>query len=413
MVLRRGANLDDAKGLNRRVAFEAIYRNGPISRNAVATRMQVTPQTVSNIVADFEAYGVIEERPIHTGKKGKPAREYTVQPNSILNIGLHIDQHNVTGVVTNVDGQDFGRQRAKLANQEPDYVEGVAAGIVEKLAGGDPSFGSRLLGVGVAMPGIFRDGVFLSGNALTMTNWKGHPLAQTLSRRLGLPVFVENDATTAAIGEGLFGEARNVASYVYFYFGLGLGGGLMINGTQYVGAHNRSAEIGHMIVDPGGRPCPCGNKGCLERYASLFSAYQAITGSDTEFEAVPPKAISEAFRSGDTRLKAWSKVAAKHLYTGINILQNVIDPEVIYLGGQLPKELLEELGRSVLEQHQASQKDPEISARLQLRVVDGDVALGAAALPLSTLLNPPVNGHTGLDYVRPTEGSSLYNLLAG
>ena len=383
MVLRRGANLDDAKGLNRRVAFEAIYRNGPISRNEVAARMQVTPQTVSNIVADFEAYGVIEERPIHTGKKGKPAREYSVHPNSILNIGLHIDQHNATGLLTNVAGEDFGRQKAKLARQDPEYVEDVAAGIVEKLVSADPSFRSRLLGIGVAMPGIFRDGVFLSGNALTMPNWKGHPLAQTLSGRLGLPVFVENDATAAAIGEGLFGKARNVASYVYFYFGLGLGGGLMINGTHYVGAHNRSAEIGHIIVDPGGRPCPCGNRGCLERYASLFSAYQAITGSDTEFEAVPPKAISEAFQSGDANLKEWSKLAAKHLHTGINILQNVIDPEVIYLGGQLPGELLEELAGSVMEQHRASQRDPEMSARLQLKVVDGDVARGAAALPLS------------------------------
>lgn len=413
MVLRRGANLDDAKGLNRRVAFEAIYRNGPISRNDVAARMQVTPQTVSNIVSEFEPYGLIDERPVHTGKKGKPAREYSIHPNSILNIGLHIDQHRVSALLTNVAGEDFGRRSAPLANQDPSYVEGVAAKVVEALVHADPSYRSSLLGVGVAMPGIFQDGVFLSGNALTMTNWKGHPLAQTLSERLGLPVFVENDATAAAIGEGLFGQARNVASYVFFYFGMGLGGGLMINGTQYVGAHNRSAEIGHMIVDPGGRDCPCGNKGCLERYVSLFSAYQAITESETEFEAVPPKAISDAFLSGDKRLKAWSEAAAMHLYTAINIVQNVIDPDAIYLGGQLPHELLNALAHSVMEQHRTSQTDPDNSARLRLEVVSGDVARGAAALPLSTLLNPPVNGHTGLDYVRPTDGASLYNLLSG
>ena len=412
-MLRRGANLDDAKGLNRRVAFEAIYRSGPISRNEVAERMQVTPQTVSNIVAEFEPYGLIDEKPIHTGKKGKPAREYTIQVNSILNIGLHIDQHNVTGLLTNVAGDDLGRKKAKLDNQDPDYVEEVAAQVVDALVNAEPEYRSHLLGVGVAMPGVFRDGVFLSHNALTMTNWKGLPLAQTLSKRLGLPVFVENDATAAAIGEGLFGQARNIASYVYFYFGLGLGGGLMINGTQYVGAHNRSAEVGHVIVDPNGKPCPCGNNGCLERYASLFSAYQAITGSDEEFEAILPRAVSDAYQAGDTKLIEWSETAARHLHTGVNILQNVIDPEIIYLGGQLPTGLLTDLANSVMKQHEANQYGLDGTVRLNVKVVDGDVARGASALPLSTLLNPPANGHTGLDYVRPTDGESLYNLLAG
>lgn len=411
----KGANLEHAKSLNRRVAFESIYRHGPISRTDVANRTQLTPQTVTNIVSELMPHGLIIERSLHTGKKGKPARQYEINRDGIVNIGLHIDQHRIVGRLTNVIGETISNFSTKLVKQDPDYVESCAEAVIEALLQGDESLKKLLLGVGVAMPGVFSDGVFISDNPLTMKGWANYPLANSLSKKIGLPVFVENDATTAAIGEGLFGAAKNSQSFVYFYFGLGLGGGLLINGAKYSGAHNRSAEIGHIIVEPGGMPCPCGNEGCLERYVSLFSAYQAIMGTNIEYSSVSREAVQTAFNNEAPSLIAWIKSAAKYLSTGVNIIENVLDPERIFMGGLLPEALLSSLIKETERHRMSNGLKPTLpeSNRLKLEVVSCDVSLGAAALPLYTLLNPPSTEHTGLDYIRPTEGKSLYNLLTG
>lgn len=411
----KGANLEHARSLNRRVAFECIYRHGPISRSDVANRTQLTPQTVSNIVAELIPYGLINENNVHTGKKGKPAREYAINKDGTLVIGLHIDQHEVVGRLSNIVGESLKEYSINLDDQAPKYVISKAESVVKKLLQGNKDQRQRLLGVGVAMPGVFKDGVFISGSSLTMKNWQGFALANALSKKIKLPVFVENDATAAAIGEGLFGAAKDVQSFVYVYFGLGLGGGLMLNGSHYSGTRNRAAEIGHIIVDPGGKPCPCGNRGCLERYVSLFSAYQAITESDTEYTAVPRQEILDAFEANDKRLKRWIKTAAKHLHTGMDILDNIIDPQRLFLGGLLPTPVLNELVIET-EKIRTKKKTDLINKPVtikKLEVALDDVSFGAAALPLSVLMNPPAFDHTGLDYVRPTEGESLYNLLTG
>lgn len=407
----KGANLENAKSLNRRVAFESIFRHGPISRNEVAERTKLTPQTVSNIVSELMPYGLIIEKSLHTGKKGKPAREYLIDREGALIVGLHIDQHRIIGRLANVVGESLSEFRIELENQDPDFAEARAEDVIDALFEGRADLKKRLLGVGVAMPGIFKNGVFVSGNSLTMKNWKGYPLADSLSKRTGLPVFVENDATTAAIGEGLFGAAKNNQSFIYFYFGLGLGGGLMINGARYSGAHNRSAEIGHIIVEPGGRQCPCGNKGCLERYVSLFSAYQAIKQTDIEYSSVSESEVLAAYIAKDPHLMEWKKNAVRHLSTAINILQNVLDPEMVFLGGLMPDPLLEDLVRDTRERLTKTRSSIGEPNDFELKFVSGDITLGAAALPLSTLLNPPSSQHNGIGYVRPAEGESLYDLL--
>ena len=411
----KGANLEIAKSLNRRVAFEAIYRHGPISRTEVANETRLTPQTVSNIVAELSPYGLITEKSLHTGRKGKPAREYAIDKDGVLIIGLHIDQHEIVGCLTNIVGEIQREHRTELQNQEPGYVQTRAETVIDALLEGDEKLRRRLLGVGVAMPGVFDNGVFLSGNALTMKDWKGYPLANSLSKRIGLPVFVENDGTTAAIGEGLFGAAKHVQSFIYVYFGLGLGGGLLINGSVYSGANNRSAEFGHIIVVPGGRACPCGNLGCLERYVSLFSAYQAIKHTDIEYTSVNRQEVLDAFLDEDPALMEWRDEAAMHLSTGVNILENIFDPERVFLGGTLPEPLLRSLVSETekVRSGTGSRTERSVSSRPRLEIVTGDVSLGAAALPLSVLLDPPPSDHAGIGYVRPTEGESLYNLLTG
>ena len=93
-----------------------------------------------------------------------------------------------------------------------------------------------------------------------------------------IPVVVENDATAAAVGEQFHGAGRRLRDFFYVYIGVGVGGGMILSGHPYRGSAGRAGELGHVVVEPGGRPCACGNRGCLERYASLSAAQHALDG---------------------------------------------------------------------------------------------------------------------------------------
>ena len=115
-------------------------------------------------------------------------------------------------------------------------------------------------------------------------------------------MIVENDATAAAIGERLHGVARNLDSFVYLFIGTGLGAGLFLGGHLFKGSAHNAGEIGHMIVEPDGRPCPCGNRGCLERYLSLRAAYECLKLPDADHAA--PEMLSALLARGDKRIEA-------------------------------------------------------------------------------------------------------------
>ena len=126
-----------------------------------------------------------------------------------------------------------------------------------------PDKADKLMGIGLAMPGPFNVAGITSVGPTTLPEWTDSQVARWMEEQLGVPVVVENDASAACVGESLFGVGQAFEHFAYIYFGLGLGSGIYCNGTLYRGKGQNAGEIGHMIVDPGGKPCPCGNKGCL------------------------------------------------------------------------------------------------------------------------------------------------------
>ncbi|MDO5668803.1 MAG: ROK family protein [Corynebacterium sp.] len=162
--------------------------------------------------------------------------------------------------------------------------------------------------------------------------WRDAPVRRDLSQRLGLPVVLEHDANSAAWGEYRFGSARDADTWVFFAVGTGIGAALMINGQLFRGAHGTAPEFGHLTVVPGGRVCSCGKAGCLERYASGTAL------ADTAFENGLPaglsgQAIMSLARSGDERARAVLDDFARWLGQGLAMVTDVLDPELIVLGG--------------------------------------------------------------------------------
>ncbi|HSY89584.1 MAG TPA: ROK family transcriptional regulator, partial [Verrucomicrobiae bacterium] len=297
-----GTNLEQARSHNRRVVIEAVRLNGALSRAEIARLTALSSQTISNIVAELEQSGILKAAAPRRAGRGQPATPLSIDPDGAYSIGLQLDHQMLVGVLADLSGRIRARAAAAVDQPGPDSALPAMRRMVAKLRrtrGLDPD-PDCLLGIGVAMPGPFGVEGITSVGPTALPGWQDYPLAAELQRATGLPTIVENDATAAAIGERLHGAARQLTSFVYLFVGTGLGAGLILGGQLYRGNARNAGEIGHMIVEPGGKPCVCGNRGCLERYLSLRAVYEWLELADPDHAS--PELVTELLARGDRRL---------------------------------------------------------------------------------------------------------------
>jgi glucokinase len=201
--------------------------------------------------------------------------------------------------------------------------------------------------VGVGVPGLVtRTGVLRA--APNLDGVADFPIAELLSLRLGSEVFVDNDATCATVAEWRLGAGRGVDDMMLVTLGTGIGGGVVANGSLQRGVNGFAGEFGHMVVDPSGPLCPCGRRGCWERYASgsglAMLARDAATGhrlarvvrhAGGDPEAVRGEHVQAAAREGDAEALAVVDEFARWVALGLANLTNALDPERFVLGGGL------------------------------------------------------------------------------
>lgn len=165
--------------------------------------------------------------------------------------------------------------------------------------------------------------------APNMPGWTDVPFPALLRRRLRKPVFLENDANCAAYGESVAGHGRGVSCLITYTLGTGVGGGIIWEGRLWTGADGGAAELGHMVLDPNGRPCGCGRRGCLEAYSSASSIarrYQALGGT-------PGKTVREIFRSRERAATRAVSEAVEALARAIANMTTTLSPDVVVLFG--------------------------------------------------------------------------------
>jgi glucokinase len=202
-------------------------------------------------------------------------------------------------------------------------------------------------GVGVGVPGLV-DGAGVLRYAPNLPGVDELPVAAPLAERLGVPVVVENDASCAGWGEREAGAGRGRDHVLLVTLGTGIGGGIVLGGRLYRGHHGFAGEIGHMVVDPHGPPCPCGQRGCWERFASgsglgrlareaavggRASRIVALAGGDPEH--VKGEHVTAAAAEGDAEAAAVMAEYGWWVALGLANLANAFDPELFVLGGGL------------------------------------------------------------------------------
>ncbi len=206
-------------------------------------------------------------------------------------------------------------------------------------------FTPEVVAIGIAAAGLME---WPSGVMKFSPNiaWRDEPLLDHAAKALGVPVVAENDATAATWGEFLLGSGRGFRHVLFVGVGTGIGGGMVIDGALFRGAHGFAAEIGHIIVEPGGPPCGCGNQGCWEQVASGSAVTRegraAVTRhphsllaerSGGDPERVTGVMVTEAARDGDPVSQGILMDAGRRLGEGIAGLVNILDPEVVIVGG--------------------------------------------------------------------------------
>ena len=209
---------------------------------------------------------------------------------------------------------------------------------------------SRSLGaisaLGMGIPGVidFRRGVI--STSPNLPGWENIPIRKLLSRRIGMRLYLENDANAAALGEKWMGAGRDVQDFCFITLGTGVGGGFVLDGRIWHGADGMAGEVGHMTIDPGGPRCGCGNRGCLEMYASTKALRRMIcqalsSGKRSRFfgemrdQEISGDVIHRAAKAGDRVSREAFVRMGSALGIGIASLVNLLNLEKVIFGGGL------------------------------------------------------------------------------
>ncbi|HEX6261377.1 MAG TPA: ROK family protein [Actinomycetota bacterium] len=309
-----------------------------------------------------------------------------------LAIGLDVGGSKVSGVLMSDEGSVLA---SELLASPADDVEAMVETVVlaaERLRAKGPA---AAVGLGAAGMVEHTTGVLRSAPNIA---WTEVPLRDLVRRRIGLPCVVDNDANAAAWGEFRFGAGRGLRHVLLVTVGTGIGGGLIQNGRLYRGAHGFAAEIGHIIVEPDGPPCGCGNRGCWEQMASGQAlermAREAALGDPAGPIArtaggrppVGPDVVAAA-AAGDPAAGTILETVGRRLGEGLAGLANVLDPEAIVVGGgmaEIGAPFLDPARVRFLEAVEAPDHRPEIPI-LQAVLGNDAGAIGAAAMALEPL----------------------------
>jgi len=257
-------------------------------------------------------------------------------------IGVDLGGTNLRTALLSQDGTILDKR--KEATQASDGWKKVIDRLVENISRQKDiavQRGLEVAAVGVGAPGVIQMDKGIVVKSPNFPDWNNLPLQDALERALRLPVVIENDANAAALGEQWLGAGSGINSMILLTLGTGVGGGIVLNDSIWHGADGMAGELGHMTILPNGRQCGCGNKGCLEMYASARGIVQSFidaAGASTliptgDLRVITSEQVYQAARDGNDVAVRVMKDMGSMLGIGIANLINIFNPEMIVIGG--------------------------------------------------------------------------------
>ena len=338
-----------------------MMRDGEsFSRPQIAEHLGTSLPTATALVRELLREGPLVEAGRGPSTGGRPASIVQLNGTFAQTIGLAVSRREIVGVVTDMNGQvlaraggpttgDFDRQHVldKIVDMTARLMEGEAV--------------QRPAGIGIAISGIVNSAEGVSVQFPYLSDWHNVPMGTLLEQRFNLPAIVWNDVQAAAQAEVRHGAGRLSDDFLYLHVGKGIGVGVVANGKLLRGHLGHAGELGHTVIDPNGPICHCGNFGCLESVASppaiIAGAIDAISrgvqstilrraGGRTD--AIDIATVLQAARNNDRLATNLLNTAGDHIGQALANTANVVNPELVVLGGILAGEEEGLVGASVL-----------------------------------------------------------------
>jgi predicted NBD/HSP70 family sugar kinase/biotin operon repressor len=400
-----GSNINLVKSHNMQAILLSLLQCGMDSRVELAEKLSLSTTTITNLTSELLDQGIIMEEQVESPEKhrrvGRPRRMLRLEPSARFAIGVHIGvglfRIAITDLFAGIICNEI--ETFDLKTSPEDVINNIVL-LIEKtieMCGIDRE---RVIGVGVGASGLvnYENGINVLAPRL---GWENIPIQHLLENQLNLPVCVDNNVRTMALAEAFFGNGRGAGVLAFVYGRIGVGSGIVVNGQVFRGSGAGAGEIGHnTILSQGGEICTCGNTGCLEtllsepvwiRHAeelaaahpeSLIAKYFSLEENRTPIERV-----FSAARDGDELILQFIEERACYLGIALANLVNVLNPELIILGGMLAQG--SDLILPIAEAKMREAAFAGLGDKVQLETTSfgwSAGVVGAAALALTTYL---------------------------
>jgi len=326
---------------------ELVYRGSGVSRSGLAERTKLAPSYISTLVRYLRTKGLIIEGGHAPSRGGRRRILLYANPECAHLIGIDLGTRFTRIIVTDCQARVLTSRRfpSGLSNGKDHVLNQIHEGIERALESD-----KTIRGIGVGVSGVIdrNAGILLFWPKIS--GWENVPVKEELENRHHLPVVVEDSVRTMALAEQRFGYAKGISDFVYVSVGMGVGSAVFVNGEMYFGHDGLAGELGHTTIDETGEPCSCGNRGCLEVYASgsaiinrvRVALQHGVTSSLMSLakkgpDRVSVEAIVTAAKNRDRLSQRVLSEAGGHLGTGLATIVNLLNPEKIILGGAVSR----------------------------------------------------------------------------
>jgi glucokinase-like ROK family protein len=401
---RRATDIAFIRGANLSSVLRLVYGSAPLSRSQLAAKTGLNKSTISSLVEDLLHRKLVHETGLNSNGAGRPATLLEVNPRVGAVIAIELGVDFVSAAVIDFVGSILWRKQIGADPAESqDETIGETRVLVREALAECHNRELPVLGLSFSIPGTvdLDEGVLIFAPNL---NWHNVPFRE-LFASAELQVYIENDANAAAVAEHLFGVAQDVKDFVFVFAGVGLGGGLFLNGRLYRGKGGYAGEIGHtsIMAEPFQLECHCGHQGCWEIYANQTSIIRRVEARlagkaggmissmmEASHTPLSISLINQAADAGDKDAREALEEAGRAMGNGFAGLINIFDPEKIILGGpvsiagnHLMPSIMESVQRHAMHEI-ADQTEIHVSA------FGADASLvGAAAVVVDDILTNP------------------------
>jgi len=372
-----------------------IWEEGHISRAEIARRAGLSRSTVSEVVGEILPMGLIAE--VGEGPSGGGRRPIVIefQDDACVILGVEMSATHVAVALTNLRGKVLSwTTRDHPVRSDPPGTRQIIAELCGHCLASPAAAGRPLVGIGVALPCPVDPSHDEGLSTVVLPAWEGRLGLEDLSEKYGVPLLFDNDANLGALAEHWWGVGCDVDNLAYIKVATGIGSGHVIGGEIYRGATGVAGEIGHIAIDPHGKRCLCGLRGCLVTLAGghALEARAAelmpdFPGSGLAGKKFTVHDIESAALAGDPLALQVIREAAEHLGTAVAGMMNLMNPAVVVLGGDLSR--LGELVLAPLRERVRSRTLVSSVAAAEIlasKLGLQSVAVGAATLVLKTAL---------------------------